>query len=141
MLQLAYSNTKSFCFPIQRRKKHLFGAKGCAKKYPPNADHLNEGTCKGLWKEAKKVFMNRPLAITHMKEYVEKFKQTEQIHVENPDSQAGPDIYYRPKVYKSKGWCEVAGVTKTAKTWGICSPSCNYFVSVIIPQVTYYLLK
>ena len=125
-------------FLIQKRKSlKLFGATGCSKIFPPNANHLDEGACRNLWKQAKKEFMNLPDAIKRINKYINIFKRADQIHVENGNSPEDPYVCYRPEVYKARGWCEVATKPKTARTWGICSPSCKYFVSLVIALVAY----
>ena len=142
MLQLAYTNTNLFYLLIQMRKPQRFGSTtGCLKTFPPNANHLKERTCKNLWKQAKRVFMRLPEAIKDITQYSNTFKRTDQIYVENADPRNDPDICYKSKAYKTKGWCRVVTTVNTAKTWGICSSSCRYFVSLVFARLTYYILK
>ena len=56
-----------------------------------------------------------------------KMENAEQIHVFKSNPLEDPDICYKPEIYKSKGWCKLA---VGSNAWGICSPSCKYFVSL-----------
>ena len=88
--------------------------KGCVKTYPPNG--LGEVACDKLWKEAREIYVG------------DKMAEAEQIHVEKSDPSVDLDICYRPEIYKSRGWCKLA---TDKNKWGICSPSCAYFVGLV----------
>ena len=105
---------------------------GCAETFPPNAH--DEDACDNVWKKARKALKKKANKEKDKKFFLGKMENAEQIHVyksplAHPSEVQIYAICYKPEIYKSKGWCTLA---TDSQAWGICSPSCRYFVGLLV---------
>ena len=114
----------------ERGASHFTRDTGCKTEYPSfdTANLWNEQECNKYWEKANQVMNNQ------YKPEGKEFKTAHRIKISGK-------YCYKPDLFTTKGWCDVAHTPKTrdqnTRKWGYCSTSCR----ILFMQVTYIFIS